>query len=528
MDKAALPQANAGATPCRGSSFPTPPQESLAGMTIEDRGADGQTSRERSQWFDRYTSDGAPVQNSPAIGPTQAQSADRMFFMDDVGSPVFFSKKHAPPTMSHSRSPTGSESSEEVIVFTGRKHVPSNSFPDQKPAVCKPSSNSDRHTPTNDKKFGTTAPATAHYSITNVATQDEIQASIKATEGVPHPENSTEDLNGQVRKSPTRPLKLSQRAFRERRNSKRSTRLLAEEDEILADYIQHMDSEEKLDTTPRKAARNSAPRSNPFARFCSQLTTDGKGEQDATHRMLSGSLESDSYLVPDVNSDSGLDSPSDEDTAESINDAQITMDVQNYMDDLEDEKDLLERKQARMTDEQIARLLSKQEELGLSSSELLLFDGNDPEDIASLSEEQEDFVFSANIKSTRKARNRERHQSRALFSPATLVADALGRYSDGDFDVMDHDRPSLKVKSKSRHAPSFELSDAELEASLLLAWEMDRSKKKVRRKEREELRAKGFLAGQDQGNLKAQYCEGISFGEVKDELIKFMVSAKQR
>ena len=67
--------------------------------------------------------------------------------------------------------------------------------------------------------------------------------------------------------------------------------------------------------------------------------------------------------------DEGVDSSSDED--------RIFQDAQRELEDVEDERDLWKRKEAMMTDDQIARLLAKQEELGLGSDELLLLDGKE-------------------------------------------------------------------------------------------------------------------------------------------------------
>lgn len=63
----------------------------------------------------------------------------------------------------------------------------------------------------------------------------------------------------------------------------------------------------------------------------------------------------------------------DDESDESLDtDDQRALDIQEQMDCIEDEKDLEERRKARMTDEQIARLLFKQEELGFGSEDLKL------------------------------------------------------------------------------------------------------------------------------------------------------------
>ncbi len=59
---------------------------------------------------------------------------------------------------------------------------------------------------------------------------------------------------------------------------------------------------------------------------------------------------------------------------------EIIVDLTVDLDEILDEKDLWDRRIERMTEEKIARLPSKQEELGLGSSELLLVDDDNDED----------------------------------------------------------------------------------------------------------------------------------------------------
>jgi hypothetical protein len=98
-------------------------------------------------------------------------------------------------------------------------------------------------------------------------------------------------------------------------------------------------------------------------------------------------------------------------------------------EDNDNEEDLLQRKIDRMDDEQIARLLAKQEELGMGSNELLLFD-----DAADADEEDGFAVPATNFNpfmlpsSSKKTRSK---RPRAEFPAATALADAY----DG-FDVM--------------------------------------------------------------------------------------------
>lgn len=208
-----------------------------------------------------------------------------------------------------------------------------------------------------------------------------------------------------------------------------------------------------------------------------------------------------------------------------VGDSGNTTDSDESDDDLvdeEDEQDLLQRKRDRMTDEDIARLLSKQEELGLGSNEVVLFDGL-------LAPDEEDEEFSARLtfkplkistnQRTAKARGGKRRQDE--FPSASVLADAY----DG-FDVVDFDRPSLKKKPKGRRGkPAYDLSDSELEASMEMAWSNDRLKKKERKEERESLRQQGLLGRKgDKPDLKQKHREGMSIDEVKGAIKDFLMS----
>ncbi|KUJ10592.1 uncharacterized protein LY89DRAFT_739596 [Mollisia scopiformis] len=192
-------------------------------------------------------------------------------------------------------------------------------------------------------------------------------------------------------------------------------------------------------------------------------------------------------------------------------------------DDLADDEDLLLQKIERMSDEKIARLLAKQEELGMGSSKLILFDdddeddGDDDDDIPTFSN-----TFSPVMLSSKKSAGRGRGSKRPKgeFPSATMMADAF----DG-FDVMDFDRPSLKKRPKGRKGKFVPaISDSELEASMEMAWENDRLKKKDRKQEREELRAQGLLGSKSgKPDLKQKYKEGMDLLAVREEIKKFLM-----
>ncbi|KAI9844494.1 MAG: hypothetical protein M1837_005577 [Sclerophora amabilis] len=215
----------------------------------------------------------------------------------------------------------------------------------------------------------------------------------------------------------------------------------------------------------------------------------------------------DSNRTDSVDSESADDDGTDEGTDEEE-------------EDRKDQEDLELRKIERMTDEKIASLLAKQEELGMGSSELVLFDDDDGDDEIPLEEHYTSF------RSAKRHLTKERGSKRPKgeVPSASLVADAYD-----NFDVMDWERTSLQKRPKGRRAePLLGLSDSELEATLRSTWTHDRDKKKARKQEREELRAEGLLGrNKTKPDLKAKYKEGMTMDEIKDEITRFLISDHQ-
>lgn len=116
------------------------------------------------------------------------------------------------------------------------------------------------------------------------------------------------------------------------------------------------------------------------------------------------------------------------------------------------------------------------------------------------------------------------------FPSASAFADALESDPYFGFDIMDFNRPSLRKKPKGKRSiPDLVLSDSESEIELQETWRNDRTKKKLRKKEREELRVQGLL-GRKAGHpdLKAKYPKEMNMEEFMTELRSFLLSAKNR
>lgn len=194
----------------------------------------------------------------------------------------------------------------------------------------------------------------------------------------------------------------------------------------------------------------------------------------------------------DSESDSDSDSPSDSEQEA----------LEDLNDDIESEAEENTRVHARtlrMTDEEIALALAKQEELGMGSDELLLFNGQQIRDSPDVGMDDEfastaDFIpFSLSKHTSNRNRSKRNRRQRDSFPSAAAFADALDQDPYGAFDVMDFDRPSLRSTRKGRKGSVYpfdlDLSDDELRDHLANTWTKDREKKAARKRERMDARA---------------------------------------
>lgn len=210
-------------------------------------------------------------------------------------------------------------------------------------------------------------------------------------------------------------------------------------------------------------------------------------------------VSEDSEDLPD-DDDDDVDDDSDED------------------DEFDDEIELEQRRIAKMSDEQIARLLSKQEELGLGSDELMLFaadaaEDSDPNPYAPM-----------NQRSPYASRHAKKTAKRSI-SAHTDQDSTLGPDDYSGFDVMDWERPSLAKpsKSKTHAAMPFDLSDSSLERSLQNSFAHDRATKKAKKQEREDLRAQGFLGSGSKSKSKRNTSTGgPPLRQIREQLEDFL------
>lgn len=171
-----------------------------------------------------------------------------------------------------------------------------------------------------------------------------------------------------------------------------------------------------------------------------------------------------------------------------------------------------------MSDEQLARMLAKQEELGVLDDDLAVFSAEFTAIRANASTRKKDTSSTSTKKSKGKKAGGE-------APSASAVADAFD-----ELDLMDWERhnPSRKPKAK-RGQPTFDMSDSELEATLQNSWQNDRLRKKERKAEREELRAQGLLRkGANPSDPRVKYQEGMSMDQIKEEVRAFLLGAEDR
>ena len=205
----------------------------------------------------------------------------------------------------------------------------------------------------------------------------------------------------------------------------------------------------------------------------------------------------------------------------------LVQDLQDEFNDLTDEQDLLGHHQETMTDEYMARLLSKQEELGLSSDRLLLYDG--AEQVSSSAATMRRPHREPSSRKIDCLHGKGEDRSRYECPSASLMADVLDQDPYGGFDIVDRDRPGIRSMIKGRGGKlHLELSDSELEQTLQSQWKKDRSKKRIRKEERESLRAQGLLRRKGKAKSKIKHSAGISLAEVKGQIVDFLGSTDEQ
>jgi hypothetical protein len=178
-------------------------------------------------------------------------------------------------------------------------------------------------------------------------------------------------------------------------------------------------------------------------------------------------------------------------------------------DDSEDEED---NPTECIDDESLAILLSKQEELGLGSDKLILYD------------EGVDATVARTALRYAKETPKKSRREKGSFPSATLMVDVLKQDPYGGFDIMDFDRPSLRKRKGKGKSTKSDLSDSGLGESMQPVWQGDRKKKAEQKQEREELRAQGLLGRK---SVNSKYGEGMTIWQIGKEFESFLASEER-
>ncbi|KAG8630222.1 hypothetical protein KVT40_001841 [Elsinoe batatas] len=289
-----------------------------------------------------------------------------------------------------------------------------------------------------------------------------------------------------------------------------------------------MDDEEEIDdevepTSASAPVKNKTRRKNRGQELGSVPTTD----VDMTDiSAIPSNFEDDEDEDDDEDDEDGTSDPGDDSELES--DLEYTA-----QERWEDETDLRQRQVDAMTDEEIARMLAKQEELGLGSDELLLLDDSGFPTSHELAEAEAGLESLLARSANKRPKRGGKKKQRDAFPSASLMADVLDQDPYGGFDVMDFERPSLRPAGKKGRKSAgglpqelAALSDEDLISDLQTSWANDRAKKAAKKAEREELRAEGLLgrgkANKFRPDIQIKFADGLSLAQLRREIEDFL------
>ncbi|KAK0648828.1 hypothetical protein B0T16DRAFT_326199 [Cercophora newfieldiana] len=156
--------------------------------------------------------------------------------------------------------------------------------------------------------------------------------------------------------------------------------------------------------------------------------------------------------------------------------------------------------QMEMDDETLARLLAKQELLGVDSDGFPVSSGS----------------------YGRTGQSSTAYRPKKRYANNDSVIDAFD-----DLDLASW-TPPPEIRRRRKQPPAFNVSDSELESALRKAWERDRERKKNRKMEREARRASGLLGRNvNPDDLRVKYQEGMKLEDMKYELLIFLTGTTE-
>ncbi|KAG9659144.1 hypothetical protein KCU95_g16107, partial [Aureobasidium melanogenum] len=460
----------------------------------------------------------APQQQPVPSPPAEVEDAP-MFFVDTAGdeSLAFKGPKSVPAP--RAPSPARSSSSDEV-VFRGRSGVTIRNDP---PAVAqksasKPASKSSpksvaQPTPqanTQLEKFLKSLDDPPEWAKEMSEKSKSRDSPIQPAEHWPSMEEANgfadrldQDLSG---------VRASRKSKKNRKKQNRIFRLEQDlEDELLRDYIDNIAAED-MPTRARGLGGDSGDDTDEF--FDDLLNEEEKDPDDVDVTGLEDEWEDES----------GSEEEDDDDDTGSEDSSELEERLaREEREAWEDDADIRERRAQAMTDEELALLFMKQEEMGIDGDDIMLYDDRFG-DVDGARAGLANYSF----KQPKSGKKKKGGRKSDNFPDATLMADVLEQDAYGGFDVMDFDRPSLRKKNKGRKSgplpEELGLSDSDLVEELRNQWANDRSKKASKKAEREELRQLGLLGKKNKfkPDMNQRYTEGITMAQVRFELQDFL------
>ncbi|KAK2757841.1 hypothetical protein FQN54_004247 [Arachnomyces sp. PD_36] len=498
----------------------------------------------------------SPNQQSQASADDTQDMQGDPFFVDSTGDTTGGNTTQSKPKYSRPLSPIPTDSSEDEVVFVGRNKLKAGQTLADR-----------RKTHTTELEVQTT-----ERSTTDAYT---IEVSEEAQVPVPDDEDLEVEGNSEIF------LSLGGKSRRRRgrgRKARQRQQEMNDEDLILADYIANMHDEESSEDQPGESGTLAEVISRADAAQFEKCHPVSQTRISEEHKQQSFSWSSndiddlgDLSTSDEVPSEVGHilskrqrqvgvqylvtgkdqildearwilkehlimvgaseqikafdekkallpDSVADSDDSESTS-TDRELDELSGHEGVSDENVLSKGNLEKLSDEQIARLLNRQERYGLAADDWAWGDGSGDSDVGQTA--GPDFQ-------SRPSRKGKKGNRRANFPSAAAFADALDQDPYHGFDVMDFDRPSLRRKPKGgRQALDFGLSDSELEWGLQEAWENDRSKKKAKKQAREEMRAQGLLGKQSKMNMGSGHSGPMSTDDFKDEIRNFLLSSSE-
>ncbi|KAG9552455.1 hypothetical protein KCU71_g7226, partial [Aureobasidium melanogenum] len=465
----------------------------------------------------------APQQQPVPSPPPQVEDAP-MFFVDTAGdeSLAFKGPKSVPAP--RAPSPARSSSSDEV-VFRGRSGVTIRNDPPavaQKPA-SKPASK----------------PSSKPVAQPTPQVNPQLEKFLKSLDNPPEWAKEMSEKS-KSRESPTQPaehwpsmeeangfadrldqdlsgVRASRKSKKNRKKQNRIFRLEQDlEDELLRDYIDNIAAED-MPTRARGLGGDSGDDTDEF--FDGLLNEEEKDPDDVDVTGLEDEWEDESGSEEEEDDDDDEDDDTGSEDSSELEERLAREEREAW----EDDADIRERRAQAMTDEELALLFMKQEELGIDGDDIMLYDDRFG-DVDGAREGLANYSF----KQPKSGKKKKGGRKSDNFPDATLMADVLEQDAYGGFDVMDFDRPSLRKKNKGRKSgplpEELGLSDSDLVEELQNQWANDRSKKASKKAEREELRQLGLLGKKNKfkPDMNQRYTEGITIAQVRFELQDFL------